>query len=66
MFKKVNAMTNRAICIFPQFQNQKEIQILREKYDPLYSFIPPHITLVHPFQSNLRLEELINHLNHCL
>jgi 2'-5' RNA ligase len=66
MFKKVNAMTNRSICIFPQFQNQKEIQILREKYDPLYSFIPPHITLVHPFQSNLRLEELINHLNHCL
>ncbi|MGR3763114.1 2'-5' RNA ligase family protein [Rossellomorea sp. NS-SX7] len=57
---------NRSICIFPQFNNIEEIEELREKYDPLYSFIPPHITLVHPFGSSLSLHELINHINSSL
>lgn len=59
-------MKNRSICIFPEFHNVEEIEVLREKYDPLHSFIPPHITLVHPFMSNLTLHELIEHINSCL
>jgi 2'-5' RNA ligase len=59
-------MKNRSICIFPQFHNQEKIQNLRKKYDPLYPYIPPHITLVHPFQSSLRSKELINHVMNCL
>lgn len=59
-------MVNRSICIFPEFNNVQEIEELREKYDPLHSFIPPHITLVHPFKSNLTQHELIEHINSCL
>ncbi|MCA1055747.1 2'-5' RNA ligase family protein [Rossellomorea aquimaris] len=59
-------MINRSICIFPEFQNQGEIDRVREIYDPLYSFVPPHITLVHPFKSNLPTSELIDHINNCL
>ncbi|WP_175987584.1 2'-5' RNA ligase family protein [Bacillus sp. Marseille-Q1617] len=59
-------MKNRSICIFPEFHNVEEIEVLREKYDPLHSFIPPHITLVHPFKSNLTQHQLIEHINSCL
>ncbi|XXM74466.1 2'-5' RNA ligase family protein [Lysinibacillus sphaericus] len=59
-------MINRSICIFPEFNGMKEIENVREKYDPLHSFIPPHITLVHPFISSLSKEELIDHMRDCL
>jgi 2'-5' RNA ligase len=59
-------MINRSICIFPEFNNGEEIEELREKYDPLHSFIAPHITLVHPFKSSLPKRELIDHIQDCL
>jgi 2'-5' RNA ligase len=59
-------MINRSICIFPEFDNLKVIEEMRAKYDPLYSSIPPHITLVHPFKSSLSKEELIDHIQNFL
>lgn len=41
----------RAIHIFPAFENIDSINMLRASYDPLANFIPPHITLVFPFES---------------
>jgi 2'-5' RNA ligase len=35
---------------------------IRANYDPLHNLIQPHITLVHPFLSNLTLEQLQGHV----
>lgn len=55
-------MINRAIVIFPQFKNVRLINEIRKKYDPLYDYIAPHITLVFPFESDIPTNELIEHI----
>ena len=40
-----------ALHIFPQFADMDEIQWVRARYDPLCRLIPPHITLVFPFEA---------------
>lgn len=42
--------------------NTKEIDAFREKYDPGYKLIPPHITMVSPI-SDLPEIELIDHVS---
>ncbi|SHE93917.1 2'-5' RNA ligase [Seinonella peptonophila] len=44
-------MIKRAINLFLPFSNTHQIQEWRKRYDPLYALIPPHITLVFPFES---------------
>lgn len=51
-------MTERTIMVFPQFNNQKIIDEIRAKYDPLYHLVKPHITLVFPFKSDMSDAEL--------
>ena len=48
----------RDILIFPKFDNIELIKNIRKKYDPLYSLIMPHITLVFPFSDNISNQEL--------
>jgi 2'-5' RNA ligase len=55
-------MIKRSITIFPEFQNNHHIQNLREKYDPLFELIPPHITLVFPFTSDITTAQLQEHM----
>lgn len=52
----------RAIHIFPEFSNSHFIKDLRAKYDPLASLIPPHVTLVFPFESIITTDALRDHL----
>lgn len=52
----------RAIHLFPAFPNSKPINALRAKYDPLSTLIPPHVTLVFPFESMITADELQAHL----
>lgn len=52
----------RCIVIFPDFDNIEILNDIRRKYDPLYSFIKPHITLVFPFESELPAEEIEAHI----
>ncbi|WP_299737499.1 2'-5' RNA ligase family protein [Rossellomorea sp. y25] len=52
----------RAIHIFPQLESVEEIQRIRTTHDPLWDKIPPHITLVFPFTSNLSNSEIISHV----
>lgn len=51
-------MTERTIMVLPQFYNQKIIDEIRAKYDPLCRLIKPHITLVFPFKSDMSDAEL--------
>lgn len=52
----------RAIHLFPEFNNLKIIESLRMQYDPLFGLIPPHITLVFPFESHISSQILQTHI----
>jgi 2'-5' RNA ligase len=56
------AMKKRCIMIFPKFQNLNRIQDIRQKYDPLFSKVNPHVTLVFPFTSDITEKELKEHI----
>lgn len=56
----------RDILIFPKFDNIDKIQEIRQKYDELYSIIPPHITLAFPFKSEITNHELKEKLQNVL
>ena len=59
-------MTTRAIVIFPAFRNMAVIHRLRKQFDPLAGRIPPHITLVFPFESNMSKDALRAEVVHCV
>lgn len=59
-------MLKRCIMIFPQFSNGHIIDKIREKYDPLASHVRPHITLVFPFESDIKTEDLKAHIKTAL
>lgn len=56
----------RAIILFPSFDNINIINKIREKYDPLANCIPPHITIVFPFDSDISIDDLKSHVNKVL
>lgn len=56
----------RAIHIFPAFENMILIENIRKKYDPLFGLVPPHITLVFPFESEIPSSRLKEHIKNSL
>lgn len=56
----------RSILLFPEFENVELIESIREKYDPLYKLIRPHITLVFPFESELTQKQIEEHIRYQL
>ncbi|WP_313343152.1 hypothetical protein [Sedimentibacter sp.] len=52
-------MSIRTIMIFPEFENIDVINDIRKKYDPLADLVLPHITLVFPFDSELKNIKLL-------
>jgi 2'-5' RNA ligase len=54
-------MTRRAIVAFPALPPEP-IDMLRRRYDPLAGRVPPHITLVFPFESALPDDVLRRHV----
>ncbi|KQU13696.1 2'-5' RNA ligase [Bacillus sp. Leaf13] len=56
----------RAILIFPTFENMNLIEEVRKKYDPLFGLVPPHITLVFPFESEISSSRLKQHIKNVL
>jgi 2'-5' RNA ligase len=55
-------MKQRCIMIFPKFHNLNVIEEIRKKYDPLYTKVNPHVTLVFPFTSDITTERLKEHV----
>lgn len=52
------------IAIFPPREIQDFANSFRKRYDPRYSFIPPHVTLKSPFTLKERkLEDVVQHLD---
>ncbi|ASI78287.1 2'-5' RNA ligase family protein [Bacillus pacificus] len=52
----------RTILLFLHNMSIDEIESTREKHDPLFRLIPPHITIVFPFKSNISNDELKSHI----
>ncbi|MBE7103825.1 2'-5' RNA ligase family protein [Bacillus cereus] len=48
----------RTILLFLQNMLIDEIESMRENHDPLFGLIPPHITIVFPFESSISNDEL--------
>lgn len=46
--------------------NAHSIHALRTKYDPLADHIPPHLTLVFPFESLMSTADLRDHTSDCV
>lgn len=52
----------RSIAIYPRFDKHEAIQRVRARFDRLAQKVPPHLTLVFPFESTLATHELAAHL----
>ena len=55
-------MPLRCIMIFPHFEEMHRIETIREKCDPLFEMVKPHITMAFPFSSDLTKEEIYTHI----
>jgi 2'-5' RNA ligase len=57
-------MLQRAVVIFPPFDSDQMglIEQVRWAYDPLAALVPPHITLVFPFTSELSAAAMETHV----
>ncbi|HDR7968192.1 2'-5' RNA ligase family protein [Bacillus pacificus] len=52
----------RTILFFLNNMSIDKIENIRQKHDPLFEVIPPHITIVFPFKSNISSDELKSHI----
>src|ERR1700687_6409534 len=57
-----SGMRGRAVVIFPQLPEPDRVASLRRRFDPLVDVIAAHITLVFPFESDLTLADLRDHV----
>ncbi len=59
---EVGSIKMRTILLFLNKISINEIEAIRLKHDPLFGLIPPHITIVFPFKSNISNDELKSHI----
>lgn len=52
-------MTTYAIYLTVDLPQEELLQEIRESFDPLAGMVPPHITVVFPFESDIAREELV-------
>ena len=56
----------KSILLIPKLKNDVIIEDIRKKHDPLFGKVPPHITLIFPFSTDLDNAVIIKHLENCL
>lgn len=59
-------MKRRVVAIFPELENADLITRIRHKFDPLAELVPPHITLVFPFESESNQSEIRSHIRNAI
>lgn len=59
-------MIQRSVLLFPDFPDIGEIEAIRSRFDPAYTKIRPHITLVFPFYSDSSSEEIHRAVQSCI
>lgn len=60
--EKVGDIKMRTILLFLNDMSINEIEDIRKQHDPLFGLIPPHITIVFPFESSTSNDELKLHI----
>lgn len=55
-------MQSRVIVILPSLPDPEPIATLRRRFDPMADRLPPHISLVFPFESTLPAQQLQAHV----
>jgi 2'-5' RNA ligase len=58
--------TRRVVVIFPPARDLEPIAPLRRRFDPLAALVPPHITLVFPFESELSTPQVRAHVEQAI
>src|SRR5216683_3270856 len=58
----MRTLWRRAIVVVPPPLDMALVQPIRERFDPMVSLMPCHITLVFPFESDLSAEHLRAHV----
>ena len=53
----------RSIALYPRFVAGDAIARVRSRFDPLATKVPPHVTLVFPFSSELSRDALVAHMS---
>jgi len=53
-------MPSRVIYLTVDLPQEDPLQDIRKRFDPLSDMVPPHITLVFPFDSNIETDDLID------
>lgn len=61
-----NVAIRRVVVAIPDFKNRQLIDAVRERFDPSAKYVPPHIVLVFPFQSDMPAEDLARHMQQSL
>lgn len=61
--RRVGDIKMRTILLFLNNMSTDEIESIREIHDPLFGLIPPHITIVFPFEGNISNDELKSHIS---
>jgi 2'-5' RNA ligase len=56
----------RSVLLFPGFPDEADIEHVRRLFDPAYTKIKPHITLVFPFFSEYTAEEIQTAVASCV
>ena len=55
-----------SIMVVPKFDHDDVIQNFRQKYDPLFCKVGYHIELVFPFETDIPLIKIEEHVRHCV
>ena len=61
-----SGMRGRAVVIFPLLPEPDPVASLRRRFDPLVDVVAAHLTLVLPFESDLSLADLRDHVAHAV
>lgn len=55
-------MVKRFIAVVPSLTGAETLTALRQQYDPVANIVPPHVTLVFPFESDLTASDVRAHV----
>jgi 2'-5' RNA ligase len=55
-------MAKRIIAVVPSLDGTETLNALRRHFDPAAAIVPPHLTLVFPFESQLMASEIRAHI----
>jgi 2'-5' RNA ligase len=66
LINEYSTMPSRVIYLTLDLPQEDQIQSIREQFDPLAGSVPPHITLVFPFESEIETDLLVEQIDQAI